>query len=150
MRLAGNLPESGNIEETEIGFKYELPILGELWHSVAIMGHWVVNWNRIGFDSFNGRISVEKDVFKKMGIGCNIGFKKDANSLLLVYTLVFGYELSSEVGTYVEIYGDNEQSHIDGGFTYSWSQSVQFDISVSKSILKNDYYLSTGISFYVK
>ncbi len=72
-----------------------------------------------------------------------------------IYTLAYGYRVSSKIGLYAEIYGDlpenNKANHLwDAGFTYSLKNNLQLDATVGRSFTSGqDILLSLGMSLRI-
>lgn len=82
-----------------------------------------------------------------------IGWDGDASEAKYLYSLSYGYAITTKLGMYAEIYGDlpvnDKANHYwDTGFTYLLSNNVQLDATVGSGITDGQKLLfSGGISF---
>jgi len=97
------------------------------------------------------RASMAHTLSDRFALGYNIGgeIDTDTNIFTGLYTLSLGIGLVGDLGMYVEIFGDFEDSHqFDGGFTYLVGPLFQLDLTGGFGLTEAapDYYLSGGVT----
>ncbi len=100
------------------------------------------------------RLSFAHTLSKKSSLAYNIGaaWGDDSSEVAYVYTLVYGYSITDNLGVYAELYGDfpedNKANHLwDAGLTYLLSDSIQLDATVGSGISEGqNLLLSAGAS----
>jgi len=101
------------------------------------------------------RFSFSHDLSEKSNVSYNLGaqWRNDSPEAAYIYTLAYGYSITSTFGAYVEIYGDfpedSKANHLwDAGLTYLVSNDIQLDATVGRSFTEGqDILLSAGVSF---
>ncbi|MBQ4820315.1 transporter [Aquimarina sp. MMG016] len=100
------------------------------------------------------RFSFAHTLSDKSSLAYNLGAEwgNDSPEAAYVYTLVYGYSITDNLGVYAELYGDlpedNRANHLwDAGLTYLLSDSIQLDATVGSGITKGqNLLLAAGIS----
>ncbi len=100
------------------------------------------------------RFSFAHTLSKKSSLSYNLGaaWGDDSPEAAYVYTFVYGYSITDNLGVYVELYGDlpedSRANHLwDAGFTYLLSDSIQLDATVGSGITEGqNLLLSAGVS----
>lgn len=103
------------------------------------------------------RFSFTHTLSEKSSLSYNLGaaWENDNPEAAYLYTIAYGYSLTSKLGAYVELYGDfpenNKANHLwDAGFTYLISNNFQLDATVGSSITDGqDILISGGFSFRI-
>ncbi len=103
------------------------------------------------------RFAFSHTLSEKSSLGYNIGAAMggDAAQLRYLYSLSYGYTMTSVVGFYVELYGNlpelgSADHYWDLGATYLLLPNLQLDITLGRSITQGqDLLLSTGISLRI-
>lgn len=95
----------------------------------------------------------------KSGLGYNLGARiGDDRSLEYIYSLSYGYSLTTKWGMYGEIYGNfpenNTAAHLwDAGFTYLVNNNLQLDATLGtgfqSSATEQDLLVSAGVSYRI-
>lgn len=104
------------------------------------------------------RFSFDHTLTDRSGIAYNLGAKLDAGNpeIAYIYTLAYGYDLSSKIGVYVELYGDFPEDtkanhNWDAGFTYLANDDLQFDLTFGSGITDGqNLLLSAGLSYRIR
>lgn len=104
------------------------------------------------------RFTMEHTLSTKVSLGYNLGAEWDGEKTIptYIYTLTTGIDLTSKMGSFVEVYGylnkDLPADHrFDCGLTYLIKKNVLFDMSGGISLTeRNSYYVGTGFSFRLK
>ncbi len=100
------------------------------------------------------RFSFAHTLNDKSSLSYNLGaaWGDDSPEAAYVYTLVYGYSITDNLGIYAELYGDmpedSSANHLwDAGFTYLLSNSIQLDATVGSGITEGqNLLLSAGVS----
>ncbi|RMB56462.1 transporter [Dokdonia sinensis] len=103
------------------------------------------------------RFAFSHTLSERSGIAYNIGgqWTGDDPRIAYIYTLSYGYAITSKLGAYAEVYGDlpedNSANHLwDVGLTYAIAPLVQLDATVGRSFTEGqDLFLSAGVSFRI-
>ncbi|MCF8405562.1 MAG: transporter [Bacteroidales bacterium] len=94
----------------------------------------------------------------KWNIGYNAGFGYNGEKPdgFFIYSFTTGYSVSSNLGTFIEIYGnfdhgDNPNHKVDAGFTYLVKDNFQLDLSFGIGLNANitKSFISTGFSWRI-
>lgn len=128
---------------------------------VAFIGHITLPY--VGNEEFRPefiapdfRFSASHTLAENLALGYNFGLEWDGTSALStgIYTLVLGTDIFSDVGMFVELFGEfpelGSSSHnIHSGFTWSPFSDLQFDTSLALGLNEAapDYIAGAGISF---
>lgn len=92
---------------------------------------------------------------EKSSISYNLGAEwgSDSSESAFIYTLSYGYGITTRLSAYVEAYGDlpedNSANHYwDAGLTYLVYHNLQLDATIGKSFTEGqDILLSAGVSY---
>jgi len=105
------------------------------------------------------RFSFAHTLSEKSSLAYNLGMAwgDDSPEASYIYTLVYGYSITNNLGTYIEVYGDfpensNASKHRwDAGLTYLIKDNIQLDVFGGTGITQNiqDLILSAGISIRI-
>lgn len=136
----------------EKGLLPEIGLLGHLYLPFSAATDYRPETTGVDF-----RFSFAHTLSEKSSLAYNLGAQwvDDSPEAAYVYTLVYGYSVSSKIGLYAELYGDlpedNRANHLwDAGVTYLISPSFQLDATVGSSITEGqDILLSAGVSFRI-
>jgi hypothetical protein len=99
--------------------------------------------------------AISRSISERFSVSANFGGSLDHQyvEIIYLYTLALGISLSDELGSFIEIYGNANESltpvhNFDGGFTYLLSDNLQLDLSGGKGISGTDsfWFVSTGVS----
>lgn len=104
------------------------------------------------------KFSFDHTLNERSSIAYNLGARLDAENpeLAYLYTLAYGYDLTSKIGVYVELYGDfpedSSANHLwDAGFTYLANDDLQFDLTFGSGITEGqNLLLSAGLSYRIR
>jgi hypothetical protein len=104
------------------------------------------------------RFAFDHTLSDRSGIAYNLGARLDADNpeLAYIYSLSYGYDLTSKIGMYAELYGDfpedSSANHFwDAGFTYLANDDLQFDLTFGSGITDGqNLLLSAGLSYRIK
>lgn len=104
------------------------------------------------------RFAFDHTLSDRSGIAYNLGARLDAGNpqLAYLYTIAYGYDLTSKIGVYVELYGDfpenSSANHLwDAGFTYLANDDLQFDLTFGSGITDGqNLLLSAGLSYRIR
>ena len=100
----------------------------------------------------------ENDLSDQVAVNYNVGYIWDGFTTEEMFTasVCFNYLPSDDWGVFIEYYdflrkNSTKEHGIDGGFTYSLSPMVQFDLSAGISRVTGhwNHFVSTGVSFRV-
>ena len=103
-------------------------------------------------------LALENSISDKLSAGYNIGASWDGNTpeTTFFYTLSFGYEFSSRISGFAEIYGFvPEKTRADHRFDFGLSlfalRNLAFDASAGLGITNNapDFFINGGMSFRI-
>ncbi len=159
---------ASGLGDLDVGFKYRFAQGGPDGFSAAVMGTITLPTGEQGFTSDRVdpalRISAEKDLSEKLGLGLNIGALlsteeddlglKDSEADLL-YTAVLGFSLTERIVAYAESFGfvgvsggRADRHLLDGGFTFSVSTALQLDVNggFGLNAAADDWFVGAGIS----
>jgi hypothetical protein len=136
----------------EKGLLPEIGLLGHLYLPFSAATDYRPETTGVDF-----RFSFAHTLSEKSSLAYNLGAQwvDDSPEAAYVYTLVYGYSVSSKIGLYAELYGDlpedNRANHLwDAGVTYLISPSFQLDATIGSSITEGqDILLSAGVSFRI-
>jgi len=131
-----------------------LPEIGFLGHiNLPFLASTDYKTENTGVDfrfSFAHTLNEQSSLSYNLGIAWGDDFPEAS----YIYTLVYGYSITNNLGAYFEIYGDlpenNRSIHKwDAGLTYLINDNFQLDISGGTGISQNiqDFFLSAGLSF---
>ncbi len=132
------------------GWKPKIALLGHL--SLPFSASSDYHPENTGMDF---RFAFDHTINDRSGLAYNIGARLDAQDpeLKYLYTIAYGFDLTSKVGTYVELYGDfpedSSANHFwDAGFTYLANDDLQFDLTFGSGInTPQQLLLSAGLSY---
>ncbi|NNL15316.1 MAG: transporter [Flavobacteriaceae bacterium] len=101
------------------------------------------------------RFSMSHTLSEKSSLGYNLGgqWENDSPEASAIYTLAYGYSISSKFGMYLELYGDipedsSANHYWDSGLTYLVSNDLQLDAYIGTSITEGqDFLFGLGASF---
>lgn len=101
------------------------------------------------------RFSFAHSISDNSSLSYNLGAQwgDDSSEIAYVYTLSYGYSITSKLGAYLEVYGDlpenSKSNHYwDAGLTFLVRNNIQLDATVGKSFTEGqDILLSGGVSF---
>ncbi len=113
------------------------------------------NINDTGMDF---RFAFDHTLSERSGLAYNLGAQLEPGSseLSYIYTIAYGYDLTSSIGVYGELYGDfpenSSANHLwDAGFTYLANDDLQFDLTVGTGITQGqNLLLSAGLSYRIR
>lgn len=159
---------ASGVGDLDVGLKYRFAQGGPDGFSAAVMGTITLPTGEQGFTSDRVdptlRISAERDLSEKLGLGLNIGasFSTEEDDLGvkdsevdLLYTAVLGFSLTERIGAFAESFGfvgasgERDDRHLlDGGFTFSVSTALQLDVSggFGLNAASDDWFVGAGIS----
>jgi hypothetical protein len=96
-----------------------------------------------------------KDITEIISLSANIGghWNSIDNILIFLYSASFGFEVSENLDSFIEVYGDASKGNqfnynFDFGFAYRLRKNLQMDISAGNetSSGSDNYFISAGIS----
>jgi len=130
---------------------------------MAILGHLSMPFTagsdyRLENTGMDFKFSFDHTLNERSSIAYNLGARLDAENpeLAYLYTLAYGYDLTSKIGVYVELYGDfpedSSANHLwDAGFTYLANDDLQFDLTFGSGITEGqNLLLSAGLSYRIR
>lgn len=106
---------------------------------------------RTNSTNYNFLIAFQNDITDKLSVGYNVGTATGLKNIS--FTTSVGYALSTKFTGFIEYFSNFETkempSHnIDGGILYLINNRLQVDIAIGSSLIEKDnYYLTTGISY---
>lgn len=128
---------------------------------VAFIGHITLPY--VGNEEFRPefiapdfRFSASHTLADNLSLGYNLGLEWNGTSALStgIYTLVLGADIFSDVGMFVELFGEfpelgSSAHNLHSGFTWSPLSDLQFDTSLALGLNEAapDYIAGAGISF---
>lgn len=122
---------------------------------MAILSHLSLPYlsNELTTSGIDFRLAFSHTLSERSGLSYNLGALWDGanNGLQYIYTISYGYSITSNLGWYGEIYGDIPENtmathYIDSGFTYKLATNFQLDAYIGKA-LNNDPSLIVGGGF---
>jgi len=133
----------------EKGWLPEIGILGHLYLPFTAGNDFKPETTGVDF-----RFSFAHTLNEKSSFSYNLGaaWGDDSPEAAYVYTVVYGYSITDNLGVYAELYGDfpedSRANHLwDAGFTYLLSDSIQLDATVGSGITDGqNLLLSAGVS----
>ncbi|MGB3592009.1 MAG: transporter [Nonlabens sp.] len=136
-----------------LGWKPKIALLGHLTMPFSAGGDYKPEHTGMDF-----RLAFDHTINDRSGLAYNIGARigDDSSELAYIYTIAYGFDLTSTIGMYVELYGDfpedSSSNHLwDAGFTYLANDDLQFDLTVGSSLTAGqDILLSAGLSYRIQ
>jgi len=132
------------------------------WPKTALLGHVSLPFfagsdYRPATTAVDIRFAFSHTLGEKSSLGYNVGAEVggDDPQLRYLYSLSYGYAMTSALGFYAELYGDfpehgGADHYWDVGATYLLTHNVQFDATLGRSITRGqDLLVSAGISFRI-
>jgi hypothetical protein len=152
---------AGGFAPIEIGTKISICEENGILPQTVLLGHLTLPIGDEKYITKNAvspdfRFSMSHTLTKKLSLGYNLGMEWENNSEfpIYVYTATIGADLSSEIGAYIETFGNFAYSalpecYFDLGFTYSIFPNLQLDAAAGVGLneFSNDYFISAGFSF---
>jgi hypothetical protein len=151
--------EFSGIDPMLFGFKVAIRQGEEGKADIGAMGHVYLPFTasaalRPETTAADFRFSVAHTLTDRSTLAYNAGamWGADSSEMAYVYTIAYGYSLSSKWGAYAELYGDlpenSSPNHSwDAGLTYLVSNSVQLDATIGSGISTDQEILfSAGVS----
>ncbi len=137
----------------EKGWMPKISLLGHL--SLPFTAGSDFNIDDTGMDF---RFAFDHTLTNRSGIAYNLGARLAPGKpqLEYIYTIAYGYDLTSSIGIYAELYGDfpenSSANHLwDAGFTYLANDDLQFDVTVGSGITQGqNLLLSAGLSYRIR
>ena len=102
------------------------------------------------------------ELLPRLSLGYNVGAAWESSAdqpgrdAFLVYSVVLGVRLTDRLGTFLELFGDQQatgtiatSASVDGGLTWLLTDIVQVDVSVGSGLWgpTDDVFVGTGLSF---
>jgi hypothetical protein len=137
----------------EQGWMPKIALLGHLLMPFTASSDYIPDNTGMDF-----RFAFDHTLSDRSGIAYNLGARLDPENpeLAYIYTLSYGYDLSSTIGFYAEVYGDfpedSSANHLwDVGFTYLANDDLQFDVTAGSGFTDGqNILLSAGLSYRIR
>lgn len=106
--------------------------------------------------AITNKICINHSFSEYFSLGYNLGYLYENKSHShFTYSFAFNFPLSDKIGVYAEPYGFLQNceeliANFDSGFTYLFSENLQFDFSFGLGINNSMNYWSAGISLKSK
>ena len=147
-----------DFDDLLVGLKINFFQEGSAPFDVGLLAHLIVPvYPIISFQEIEPELifALSRSLSERFSISANFGGSLDSRivEIIYLYTLALGISLNDELSSFIEIYGNVNESltpihNFDGGFTYLLSDNLQLDISGGKGISGIDsfWFISTGLS----
>ncbi len=140
-----------------VGFKIGIAKEKGILPEIALLSHLYLPYTSFSFQNtgLDMRLAFSHSLSDQSGISYNLGAGWDgiSDGLQYLYSLSYGYNISSKLGWYAEIYGDIPENleaihYLDSGFTYKLADIFQLDAYIGTAI-NNDpkLILGAGLSY---
>ncbi len=120
---------------------------------IALLVHLIGNSRRSALAP-DFRFSMGHSLPGGLSLGYNLGAEWESfqEKMIGIYTLALGFPLGAELGGYVEIFGDYDESlasSFDAGITWALQNNLQLDLSGGTGLSSGtpDFYLGVGVSY---
>ncbi len=152
---------TAGLQPLELGFKANLLEEKGLMPKTSIIAHMAIpkaatNDFKGQYFSPNFRFTMQHSLSKKQSFSYNLGgeWGADDGRFTPLYTLASGYDFTSKIYGYIELFGFFPQKQIaehsfDGGIAYLVKPNLQLDISAGVGLSKTapENYWALGLSF---
>jgi len=151
--------EFSGIDPMLLGFKVAIRQGEEGKANLGVLGHVYLPFTaskdfRPDTTAADFRFLVSHSLSEKSSLSYNLGAQwgADSSEIAYIYTLAYGFALSSKWSYYAEVYGDfpekSKANHSwDTGLTYLLSNAVQLDVTIGSGINTNQtILLAAGLS----
>ncbi|WP_158259093.1 transporter [Flagellimonas meridianipacifica] len=148
------------ISDLELGTKIQIVKGEDKCTEVAFLTHLIIPTGTDGLTSekfgSSNKLSISHTINEKVGLGYNLGYNYFGEEKGdFTYSIALGIGINSEVGIYVEPYGEIANmeellANFDTGFTYLANENLQFDFSFGTGINWTMNYMSIGCSWLIE
>ena len=164
--IVGGAGRSG-AGNSELGAKINLLARADGWRpELALLGGLSLPTGDHGFSSDgvdpSFLVAFAHELLPRLSLGYNVGAAWESSAdqpghdAFLVYSVVLGVRLTDRLGTFLELFGDQQatgtiatSASVDGGLTWLLTDIVQVDVSVGSGLWgpTDDVFVGTGLSF---
>lgn len=147
------------ISDLEVGAKWQFFVSENSGTEIAFLSHAVIptGSSELSVHSFAtiNKLAFSHVLGESSGIGYNVGYNYfGTGNGDLVYSVSFGYSLSSKAAIFIEPYGEVSDFsqfllNADAGFTYLIGPNLQADFSFGSGLNQRMNYISFGISWRI-
>jgi hypothetical protein len=158
-QVSDQIPVRKGFGPVAIGVKIKLAHQGNIWPQAALITNVTLKTGaeefQPSFTCTDVTLALSHSLGNKLSLSINSGVKwnGDTPEAVWLYALSLGYNVTSRLATFVELYGFFPEAHqadhrADFGITFKILPRLQFDTSGGISISKNSnkLFISTGLS----